>query len=187
MLLMERQSDVGTHAVLIGIGICFLVKHVINKTLTAVVLQNLVSPEHDKMYYQLQFERLSWLHGWTPAQQSFHWRHMRDHLELLQHGEKHILVPDTAGSFERVYAHKVAAESRQDGPGLGKGRRQVIAGRCPEGTAQSNSRLERMVQGGVALLRSWNQTVHSSMPFPYNPLTLPPKTKVKISWKQVEI
>ena len=168
-LLMEGQADVGTHAVLIGIGICFLVKHVINKILTAVVLQNLVSPEHDKMYYQLQFERLSWLHGWTPAQQSFNWRHIRDHLELLRHGEKHILVPDTAGSFERVYAHQVAAKFRQDGVGLGKGRRhgegrrQVIAGRCPEGTAQSNSRLERMVQGGVALLRSWNQTVHRSM------------------------
>ncbi len=168
-LLMEGQADVGTHAVLIGIGICFLVKHVINKILTAVVLQNLVSPEHDKMYYQLQFERLAWLHGWTPAQQSFNWRHMRDHSELLRHGDKHILVPDTAGSFERVYADNVAVKSRQDGVGLDKGRRQVkerrqvIGGRRPEGAAQSDSRFERMLQGAVASLRSWNETVHRSM------------------------
>ena len=102
-LVQDGHNDLGSHAVIIAICMCFIVKHVINKIPTAVVLQNLHSDERDKITYQLQFERMSWLYGWDDEERSHHWLNTRDHTELLQHGETQVLIPDTGGVFERVH------------------------------------------------------------------------------------
>ena len=102
-LVQDGHNDLGSHAVVIAICMCFIVKHVINKIPTAVVLQNLHSDERDKITYQLQFERMSWLYGWDEEERSHHWLNTRDHTELLKHGETQVLIPDTGGVFERVH------------------------------------------------------------------------------------
>jgi len=103
-LMYQGDLEIGPHAVILVIMLCFVVKHVINKILTAVVLHNLATPDPDKICYQLQFERMAWMHGWDDAEKAWHWLNSRDHSELLEHGEKQILIPDIAGSFERVNA-----------------------------------------------------------------------------------
>jgi len=162
-LLREAHSALGSHAVLIAIAVCFFVKQVVNKILTAIVLQNLSSPDHDKICYQMQFERLSWLHGWTPGQQSYHWLHTRDHSELLEHGEQHVLVPDTAGSFERVYADTLAAKLHQGNVTVGEQSTSTQGFGDTKGEGTARGKGLSLVRRTKAWLKSWNEAVHDSM------------------------
>jgi hypothetical protein len=158
VVMLAGYRDLGQHAVVIAIAICSIVKHVINKIFVPVILENLAAPDPDKITFQLQFERLAFLHGWDDDEQRYHWRHTQDHSELLSYGEKQILIPDIAGSFERISVDpNVHRRWQQAPPAHG---RQDEDGRK---RFEMKRLYVRMIDNGKAFLQNLNERMHRAM------------------------
>ena len=89
------------------VGNVFL-KHICGHIFTAVFLGNFTmttgGEDSDRVEYQLQFEKLRHLWGWSESKASHEWLNRnRPHSELLhQDGLPSILQPDAAGIFTRI-------------------------------------------------------------------------------------
>ena len=106
LLISDGYNDVGGIAVFFIFACNILLSKIVSNIFIAVFLSNFRSSDHDRVAYQIQFEKLRSLWGWSEVQAKHQWMTRNTpHKELLgQHGLSSILHPDTAGFFTRVYA-----------------------------------------------------------------------------------
>ena len=97
-------NHIGAPAVIFVLGSSVLLNKIVGHVFTAIFLTNFVVSDKDRVAYQLQFEKLCRLWGWSEEQAQNEWMTSnRPHKELLhEFGQPSILHPDAAGIFRRI-------------------------------------------------------------------------------------
>ena len=97
-------NHIGAPAVIFVLGSSVLLDKIVGHVFTAIFLTNFVVSDKDRVAYQLQFEKLCRLWGWSEEQVQNEWMTSnRPHKELLhEFGQPSILHPDAAGIFRRI-------------------------------------------------------------------------------------
>lgn len=114
-VLRDGFRHIGAPALIFVLSSSILLGKIVGQLFTAVFLANFVVSDKDRVAYQLQFEKLRRLWGWSEEKAQHEWlTSNRPHTELLhESGQLSILHPDAAGIFRRITKFGAAYDGRR--------------------------------------------------------------------------